>query len=322
MKLFTPRASSLVQVVLAVLILVAPAAAMTLTTSPSPPSASEILLGFDAPPDGGGYVCRHGTGTTIDIGQTFRLPRRATLDKITVAVRPVTEVAGEMMVLTLGTFTDPADAAMDELLRAETRPLPSELRPGEVLYLTLDIADMELEPARQYGFFLGFVGGGNVNDARLELLSLGRDAYPGGQAVEDVPGTATTALPADLGFFLHGAISAPDGSVLLLEGGRFEVRAGFATREGATGFGRPVALTGASGYFWFFSDDNVELLVKILDACDLDGHYWVFAAGMTDVEVILEVHDTASGERQLYGNAMGEPLEPILDTAAFATCGG
>ena len=81
-------------------------------------------------------------------------------------------------------------------------------------------------------------------------------------------------------------------------------------------------LTEDSGYFWFFGENNVEVTVKVLNACSLEGfnNFWVFAAGMTDVEVTLTVVDTQTGQIQTYGNEFGTPFQPILDTSAFSTC--
>ena len=59
--------------------------------------------------------------------------------------------------------------------------------------------------------------------------------------------------------------------------------------------GNAVEITPDTGYFWFFNQENVELLVKVLDGCMITDHWWVFAGGLTDVEVTLRVTDTQSG---------------------------
>ena len=46
----------------------------------------------------------------------------------------------------------------------------------------------------------------------------------------------------------------------------------------------------------------------------------MFAAGLTDVEVLLTVTDTVSGETRDYVNVLGTPFQPIQDTAHFAVC--
>jgi hypothetical protein len=188
-----------------------------------------------------------------------------------------------------------------------------------VRYVTFDIADVSLEGGRQYGFLLGFIGGDHVRDARLDVLHVGADTYAGGQAVEQA-GAVTSAFAYDLVFYLHGA-SQVEGEALLLHGGRFRVEADWRSLQGGTGPGMPVALTEESGYFWFFAPDNVELVVKVLDACvDPYNHFWVFAAGLTNVEVTLTVTDTWAGEEWSYTNPMGQAFPPILGTTALATC--
>ena len=47
---------------------------------------------------------------------------------------------------------------------------------------------------------------------------------------------------------------------------------------------------------------------------------WVFAAGLTDVEVSLTITDQQTGSTRTYSNAQGTPFAPIQDTAALATC--
>ena len=92
------------------------------------------------------------------------------------------------------------------------------------------------------------------------------------------------------------------------------------TADGA-GEGRAVPITPDTGYFWFFGPQNVEILIKVLDACaEPFPGFWVFAAGLTDVAVALRVTDTVSGEVREYFSPRGTAFEPILDTRAFTTC--
>jgi hypothetical protein len=77
---------------------------------------------------------------------------------------------------------------------------------------------------------------------------------------------------------------------------------------------------GDSGAFWFFGFSNWEMLVKVLDGCGVNGHFWVFAAGSTDLEYTLRVTDTSTGNVQEYFNPLGGTATAITDTIAFADC--
>ncbi len=81
-------------------------------------------------------------------------------------------------------------------------------------------------------------------------------------------------------------------------------------------------VTDETAYFWFFDPGNVELMVKALNACspELGLQFWIFASGLTDVEVEMKVTDTLTGPVKTYGNPSGQVIAPILDIDAFATC--
>jgi streptogramin lyase len=114
----------------------------------------------------------------------------------------------------------------------------------------------------------------------------------------------------------------PDEHTLCLNNGRFAVTASFQlTPSGPSIEATGVRLTGDSGYFWFFDPDNVELVVKVLNGCvDPFNSYWVFAAGLTNVGVVIQVTDTLKGGSKTYENPLGTPFQPIQDTRAFGTC--
>ena len=103
--------------------------------------------------------------------------------------------------------------------------------------------------------------------------------------------------------------------------GRFEVEVEWDDGKGRLGRGMAERLTGDAGDFWFFHPANIELVIKVLDGCQVNGHYWVFAAGLTDVEVTTTVRDLRSGLEMSWTNPQGTLFEPIGDTSAFATCG-
>jgi hypothetical protein len=110
------------------------------------------------------------------------------------------------------------------------------------------------------------------------------------------------------------------GETLPLLDGRFTVAAQWTRPDGSTGAAQAAALTDNTGYLWFFREENIEMVIKVLDACSFDGHYWLFAGGLTNVEVDIVVTDTETGTERVYRNPPGQPFQPIQDTSAFATC--
>ena len=113
---------------------------------------------------------------------------------------------------------------------------------------------------------------------------------------------------------------AGDDRTLCLNEGRFQVTAEWATAGGAVGRGVAMPLTADTGAFWFFDSANVEMVVKLLDGCGLNKHFWVFAGGLTDTEVQLTVVDTETGIAETWFNPEGTLFTPVQDVTAFETC--
>lgn len=112
-----------------------------------------------------------------------------------------------------------------------------------------------------------------------------------------------------------------DGTTLCLNDDRFRVTVQWENAAGDSGDGQGVQLTGDTGYFWFFSEDNVEVVIKVLNGCGIgDGAYWVFIGGLTDVRVEVDVEDVEAEETKTYVNELGTLFVPVSDTAAFLTC--
>jgi V8-like Glu-specific endopeptidase len=110
----------------------------------------------------------------------------------------------------------------------------------------------------------------------------------------------------------------PSATTLCLHGGRFQVTADWTKTTGEHGTGTGVGLTDDSAYFWFFSPDNVEMVVKVLEACAISQKFWVFAGGLTNVSVRMTVVDTHTGAVEIYDNPLGVAFAPLQDTKAFA----
>jgi pseudomonalisin len=109
-------------------------------------------------------------------------------------------------------------------------------------------------------------------------------------------------------------------TTLCLNHNRFEVTATFDAGGGNSGTAQTVALTDDTGYLWFFAAANVEAVVKVLNGCGLGGHYWVFAGGLTNVNVVMKVRDTQTGAVRTYTNPSNTAYLPLQDTAAFSAC--
>jgi len=118
-----------------------------------------------------------------------------------------------------------------------------------------------------------------------------------------------------------GACTA-NSTTLCLNNGRFRVQATYTTPAGATGPGTAVTQTSDTGLFWFFSANNIEVIIKVVNACTFAAapRYWVFAGGLTNVQVVLTVTDTSNGMTRTYTNPLNTAFAPIQDTDAFATC--
>ena len=86
--------------------------------------------------------------------------------------------------------------------------------------------------------------------------------------------------------------------------------------DGSTGMGEPVGLALNTQGFWFFSPDNIELTVKVLDGRAINGHFWVFYGSMTDVAFTLTVTDTTTNAQKVYTSAQGTNGS-LSDTSAF-----
>jgi calcineurin-like phosphoesterase family protein len=132
-------------------------------------------------------------------------------------------------------------------------------------------------------------------------------------------------LPAPGGVFTDRGSGAchtpPDAASVYLGRGRFKVEAAWQDFDGNLGPARAAApATDGSGLFWFFAPTNWELLVKVIDGCTYNGHWWVYAAGTTDVEYTLTVTDTRTGRTARYQNPLGRTSPAITDGNAFDTC--
>ncbi|MCG8462028.1 MAG: hypothetical protein MI919_37570, partial [Holophagales bacterium] len=108
--------------------------------------------------------------------------------------------------------------------------------------------------------------------------------------------------------------------VLSLGGGRFELEVAWRTDDDDGSAKVVPVASDDSGLFWFFDENNWEMLVKVLDGCAINGHYWLLAAITSDVGYELTLRDTDTGVDRSYGHVPGTPAPAIVDVTALATC--
>lgn len=170
------------------------------------------------------------------------------------------------------------------------------------------------------GVFKSSDGGENWTDMNAGLTQM----FVSSLAIDpSAPGRLYAGTAGGVYDFGGGGVVGPcvrDSTTLCLEDGRFQVRTQWMTRDGLDGFGHAVALTGDAGYFTFFDPANIEVMVKILDGCSVNGTFWTFAGGLTNVSVVMTVTDSQTGAVNTYVNPQGTPFQPIQDTDTFATC--
>lgn len=122
---------------------------------------------------------------------------------------------------------------------------------------------------------------------------------------------AAVALP------LTPPLSCSAGATELCLGERFAVSVQFVDpRTGIAGQGRAVPLTADTGAFWFFEQENFELMVKALDGRPVNNRFWIFYGALSDVEYTITVRDILTDETRTYRNPAGT-MASRADTRAF-----
>jgi hypothetical protein len=139
-------------------------------------------------------------------------------------------------------------------------------------------------------------------------------------------GSASTVTAA--GNVTHPAVGlspanlacTPAPTAVCLNRGRFKVSVKYDARQTGNGQGSGKVLLESrdATKFWFFDPSNVELLVKVLDGCALNGKFWVFSAGLTNVGVELTVVDSKNSAQKVYNSPPNTTYSPKLDTGAFS----
>ncbi len=76
-----------------------------------------------------------------------------------------------------------------------------------------------------------------------------------------------------------------------------------------------------SGLLYFFDRDNAEVLIKVLDACRVNNHRWVFVAPVTTLAFNLRVDETATGEYWEHKNPRGGATATTKSNTTAFPCG-
>ena len=152
-----------------------------------------------------------------------------------------------------------------------------------------------LDPAKLFFFRVRATGSGSTFSAYSNEAS---------EATEAVPGPCVA------------------GPTTICVNNRFKIEVSWRTATDS-GQGQAVSLASApnSGLFYFFGADNIEMLIKVLNACVPPfNHYWVYFAATTNEEFTTTVTDTQSGKVKVYFNPLNTSAPPVQDVNAFATC--
>jgi hypothetical protein len=109
----------------------------------------------------------------------------------------------------------------------------------------------------------------------------------------------------------------PNATTLCLNGGRFQVRVTWSVpSQGTSGVGQAITLTSDTGYLWFFSSNNIELVIKVVDGRGFNNFFWVFYGALSDVSYVITITDTVTNAVRTYTNQQGT-LASVADVSAF-----
>lgn len=198
--------------------------------------------------------------------------------------------------------------------------LTSAARRGRLIAAPVEIASLTPpgDPEPLNGAFLGYAWSGGPN-ARVGDTTV--TAQGGVEMVTD-PGTYNLRVVGNtVDSKTLDPVRCGTDNLLCLNQERFLVEIDWRDAQG--NFGKGLVVEGGpddSGLYFFFSEDNWEVLVKVLNGCRFTNHFWVFAAATTDIEYTLRVTDVLTGTTARYFNPLGNASAAITDTEALALC--
>ena len=136
-------------------------------------------------------------------------------------------------------------------------------------------------------------------------VNIHNQSFPGGAIRGQLQAAPGTPVGTCLG----------DSTTLCLNQGRFKVQVAFQTST-VSGSGKALPLAGDTGAFWFFSQNNLELMVKVVDGRAVNGKFWFFSGALSDVAYTITVTDLTTGTVKRYAAPQGTQ-SALNDTSAF-----
>ncbi|HEX4965596.1 MAG TPA: hypothetical protein VF173_32600 [Thermoanaerobaculia bacterium] len=192
-------------------------------------------------------------------------------------------------------------------LTLQGRLLKDDLTPLSGVFPAADPSFLGTNPA------LAATAGGNLTLA----WSSGYDFHPPFLPPPPVAGRDGSAQGIAARTFAPTHCAAGSGVLCLGPGSRFEARVAWKNPfNGDTGTGHTLPLTADTGAFWFFGDQNLELMVKVLDGSEVNRHFWIYGGSLSNVEYTLTVTDTLIGSERNYHNPAGV-FASLADVEAF-----
>ena len=141
-------------------------------------------------------------------------------------------------------------------------------------------------------------------------------------SVDQIPYNNTFYVPTKI---TVGTVSNPSSCVasdttLCLQNRRFSVTVSWNDGGSQGGVGHAVPFTDSTGFFWFSSNDNLEILLKVLNGCGINSRFWVFGAAATTLAYDITVTDTHTGQQVKKHHDNGSAAVAVTDINAFNTC--
>jgi hypothetical protein len=107
-----------------------------------------------------------------------------------------------------------------------------------------------------------------------------------------------------------------------LVNGRFQVTVSYEN-SGSSGQAQVMSFAGRraesdeSVFLYFTDPSNFEMGLKILPACGVNNHFWVFIGGLTNQGWQVSILDTSNGRTKSYSNALNHLTSTTADTSAL-----